>query len=170
MLITSQAAAATANARTRAVASRARRRIWRPSSRPPRRGRGPQCERRPAGLVQPQGAAHHGGTADAPPRCREAPGGDFGPPRRRPGRCRWPRYLTATEYELLRILSLDAGRVVTFETLLRRLWAKRENADANLVRNLVRNLRRKLSESAASPTWLFNDRGVGYLMAKPPNR
>ena len=42
--------------------------------------------------------------------------------------------LPATEYELLRVLSLDAGRVVTFDTLLRRVWAKRENADANLVR------------------------------------
>ncbi len=32
--------------------------------------------------------------------------------------------VTATEYELLRVLSLDAGLVVTFETLLRRVWAK----------------------------------------------
>ena len=58
--------------------------------------------------------------------------------------------LTATEYELLRVLSLDPGRVVTFETLLRRVWAKPESAGANLVRNLVRNLRRKLGESASS--------------------
>ena len=50
--------------------------------------------------------------------------------------------LTATEYELVRLLSLDAGRVVTFETLLRRVWPKRENADANPVRNVVKNLRR----------------------------
>ena len=46
-----------------------------------------------------------------------------------------PVELTATEYELVRVPSLDAGRVVTFETLLRRVWPKRENADANLVRN-----------------------------------
>ncbi len=45
--------------------------------------------------------------------------------------------LTATEYELVRVLSLDAGRVVTFETLLRRAWPKRKNANANLVRNFV---------------------------------
>ena len=81
-----------------------------------------------------------------------------------------PVELTATEYELLRILSQDAGRVVTFETLLRRVWPKRKNAGANLVRNFVRNLRRKLGESAASPAWLFNARGVGYRMAKPPGR
>ena len=78
--------------------------------------------------------------------------------------------LTATEYELLRVLSLDAGRVVTFETLLRRVWAKPESAGANLVRNFVRNLRRKLGESASSPAYLLNERGVGYRMAKPTKR
>ena len=78
--------------------------------------------------------------------------------------------LTATEYELLRVLSLDAGRVVTFDTLLRRVWAKRDSADANLVRIFVRNLRRKLGDSAASPAYIFNRRGVGYRMAKPADR
>ena len=78
--------------------------------------------------------------------------------------------LTPTEYELLRVLSLDAGRIVTFDTLQRRIWAKRENADANLVRIFVRHLRRKLGDSAASPAYIFNQRGVGYRMAKPANR
>ncbi len=76
-----------------------------------------------------------------------------------------PVELTATEYELLRVLSLDAGRVVTFETLLRRVWGKDEKANANLVRNFVRNLRRKLGDNAASPAYLFNERRVGYRMA-----
>ena len=78
--------------------------------------------------------------------------------------------LTATEYELLRVLSLDAGRLVTFDTLLRRVWAKRENADAHLVRIFVKNLRRKLGDSAAKPAYIFNRRGVGYRMAKPADR
>ena len=33
--------------------------------------------------------------------------------------------LTATEYELLRVLAQDAGRVLTHETLLRRVWVGR---------------------------------------------
>ena len=36
-----------------------------------------------------------------------------------------PVELTATEYELLRVLAQDAGRVLTHETLLRRVWAGR---------------------------------------------
>ena len=59
--------------------------------------------------------------------------------------------LTATEYELLRVLSLDAGRVVPYETLLERVWAGREGATPNRVRIFVRNLRAKLGDDAQSP-------------------
>ena len=75
--------------------------------------------------------------------------------------------LTPTEYELLGMLSVNAGRVVTYDTLLRRVWNGRSSADANLVRIFVRNLRRKLGDDAANPTWIFNERGVGYRMAEP---
>ena len=77
--------------------------------------------------------------------------------------------LTATEYEVLRALALDAGQVVTYETLLRRAWSGRPNATAHLVRIVVKNLRRKLGDDAADPAWIFNQRGVGYRMAEPPD-
>ena len=75
--------------------------------------------------------------------------------------------LTATEFELLRLLSVNAGRVVHFDTLLRRIWAGRDGANANVVRMFVRNVRRKLGDSADAPAWIFNQRGVGYRMGKP---
>ena len=78
-----------------------------------------------------------------------------------------PVDLTATEYALLRQLALGAGRVVTHETLLRRIWNGREDANANLVRIFVRNLRRKLGDNAANPEYVFNVRGVGYRVAEP---
>ena len=72
--------------------------------------------------------------------------------------------LTATEYELLRLLSLHAGTVVTHQTLLHRVWARHNRPQANLVRIFVRNLRRKLGDSAGRPTYIVNERGVGYRM------
>ena len=78
--------------------------------------------------------------------------------------------LTATEYELLRVLSLDAGRVVSYETLLDRVWKGREGATANRVRIFVRNVRRKLGEDAKRPAWILNQRGVGYRMPDPDER
>ena len=75
--------------------------------------------------------------------------------------------LTATEYELLRVLSLNAGRVVTTNSLLRQVWGRRGGGDSERVRTYVKKLRRKLGDDAANPTYIFNKRGVGYRMAKP---
>ena len=45
--------------------------------------------------------------------------------------------LTATEYELLRVLSLNAGRVVTRDTLLRQVWSVRDRGGSEPVRTFV---------------------------------
>ena len=75
--------------------------------------------------------------------------------------------VAALNAAILRVLALDAGRVLTYDTLLRRVWGGRNGDDANLVRIFVRNLRRKLGDDAANPVWIFNERGVGYRMAEP---
>ena len=56
---------------------------------------------------------------------------------------------TSTEHELLRILSVNAGRVMTHDALLRRVWGRREDAGVKAVRNFVKKLR---PSSAASAT------------------
>ena len=78
-----------------------------------------------------------------------------------------PVELTATEYELLRVLAQDAGRVLTHETLLRRVWAGRPDVDPKIVRAYVKRLRDKLADEADRPAWIVNERGVGYRMALP---
>ena len=80
-----------------------------------------------------------------------------------------PVELTATEYELLRVLSRNAGRVSTFDALLRQVWGGRHNGDTELVRTFVKKLRRKLGDDAASPAYIVNERGIGYRMARPDN-
>ena len=76
--------------------------------------------------------------------------------------------LTATEYQLLRVLSMNAGRVLTFDSLLRQAWRGRKSAgDPKLVRAVVKRLRRKLGDDATDPTFVRNERGVGYRMPKP---
>ena len=75
--------------------------------------------------------------------------------------------LTATEYEILRILSVNAGRVVTSESLLRQAWKGRDPTDTGPVRAFVKQLRAKLGDDAARPAYVFNERGVGYRMARP---
>ena len=75
--------------------------------------------------------------------------------------------LTVTEFELLRALSLNAGRISTHQWLLARVWASRGHDDPKIVRAYVKRLRRKLGDDAANPVWIFNERGVGYRMPRP---
>ena len=74
--------------------------------------------------------------------------------------------LTATEYELLRVLSQGAGRVLTHETLLRRVWSGR-TADPKIVRAYVKRLRSKLGDDAQRPAYILTEPRVGYRMPGP---
>ena len=74
--------------------------------------------------------------------------------------------LTAYEYDLLFELSVHAGRVVTYNQLLRRVWGAAHSGSLGVIRTLVRRLRQKLNDDADHPTYLFVERRVGYFMPK----
>ena len=78
-----------------------------------------------------------------------------------------PVTLTPTEYDLLRALAQGAGRVLTHEDLLRQVWSRRGTANPKIVRAYVKRLRDRLGDDADRPAWIFNERGVGYRMARP---
>ena len=78
-----------------------------------------------------------------------------------------PVALTATEYEVLRVLSLCTGRIATYDNLLREIWGRRGLGDTRLVRAIIKRLRRKLGESADDPSYVANVRGVGYRLTRP---
>ena len=75
--------------------------------------------------------------------------------------------LTPTEYKLLFELSSNAGRVLTYDQLLERVWGEGLSGDAQRVRTFVKDLRRKLGDDARSPVYIFTEPGVGYRMAVP---
>ena len=75
--------------------------------------------------------------------------------------------LTATEFELLRVLSVNTDRVLTHESLLRQVWNVKDDRDPEVVRAFVKTLRRKLGDSARYPAYIHTVRGTGYRMARP---
>ncbi len=78
-----------------------------------------------------------------------------------------PLKLTATEYDLLRVLSTNAGKAITYDQLLRNVWRSRNTGDARVVRAIVKKLRSKLGDSVKSPRYIFTESRVGYRMVKP---
>ena len=76
-----------------------------------------------------------------------------------------PVHLTPTEFDLLRALSANAGRVSTYGYLLRQVWGGRDTGDRKLVRAFVKRLRQKLGDPAGCPAYIFTERSVGYRMA-----
>ena len=78
-----------------------------------------------------------------------------------------PVHLTATEYKLLAELSTAAGRVLTHEQILRRVWGPLYASDPRIVRQYVKEVRHKLGDNAAHPAYIITEPGVGYRMVKP---
>ena len=80
-----------------------------------------------------------------------------------------PVALTVTEFEVLVVLARNAGRAVTFDSLLRQAWGGRGRGSGNSkkVRAIVKSLRRKLGDDASNPAYVLNERGVGYRMPPP---
>jgi two-component system, OmpR family, KDP operon response regulator KdpE len=72
--------------------------------------------------------------------------------------------LTPKEYELLRVLVLHAGKVVTHRHLLREVWGGGAVDDTQYVRVYVGQLRQKLESDPARPRYLLTEPGVGYRL------
>ena len=75
-----------------------------------------------------------------------------------------PLYLLPLEYRMLAELSAGAGRVLTYDHLLDRVWGVRGRGDLRPMRTIVRKLRRKLGDDAGNPTYIFTEPRVGYRM------
>ena len=73
--------------------------------------------------------------------------------------------LTATEYDLLAELAVNAGRVVTHQELLHRVWGPVNPGSAYTIRTHLMRLRHKLGEDGENPTYIFSEPRVGYRMA-----
>jgi two-component system KDP operon response regulator KdpE len=72
--------------------------------------------------------------------------------------------LTPTEYDLLRVLVTNAGKVLTHRQLLRQVWGVGYQGEAHLLRVNMSNLRHKLEPDPACPNYIITEPGVGYRL------
>ena len=74
-------------------------------------------------------------------------------------------HLTPTEFELLRTLMRNRGRLMTHRALLVEVWGRAYERDTQILRTHLANLRRKIETTPGTPRYILTDPGVGYRFA-----
>ena len=72
--------------------------------------------------------------------------------------------LTPTEYEVLKYLAQQAGRVVTHRQLLKAVWGSNYQEHSQYLRVYIGQLRRKLEVDPSQPAYIITEPGVGYRL------
>lgn len=73
-------------------------------------------------------------------------------------------HLTQIEYNLVCLLAQNAGRVMTYESIITKIWGPYADNDNQILRVNMAHIRRKLEENPAEPQYIFTEIGVGYRM------
>ena len=77
--------------------------------------------------------------------------------------------LTLSEFRIVALLGKHAGRVLTYDYIIKELWGPRASGDNQILRVNMANIRRKIEKNPAEPEYLFTEVGVGYRMAESEN-
>ncbi|MCI9559809.1 response regulator transcription factor [Candidatus Ventrimonas sp. KK005] len=73
-------------------------------------------------------------------------------------------HLTQIEYKLVSLLARNAGKVLTYDSILKEIWGPYADTDNQILRVNMANIRRKLEANPAEPHYIFTEIGVGYRM------
>ena len=74
--------------------------------------------------------------------------------------------LTLSEFRIVALLGKYAGKVLTYDFIIRELWGPRASGDNQILRVNMANIRRKIEKNPAEPEYLFTEVGVGYRLAE----
>ena len=75
-----------------------------------------------------------------------------------------PIQLTPTEYKLLQTLMRQPGRIFTQEQLVAAVWGEEYAEEVGYIRRYIWHLRQKIEPDPDEPTYLHNERGIGYTL------
>lgn len=75
-------------------------------------------------------------------------------------------HLTQNEFRIVALLGRYAGKVLTYDVIIRELWGPQEKSSNQILRVNMANIRRKLEKNPAEPEYIFTEAGVGYRMVE----
>jgi two-component system KDP operon response regulator KdpE len=78
--------------------------------------------------------------------------------------------LTPNEFELLRLLAQNEGKLMTHPAILREVWGPAYSAESHYLHVYISQLRRKLEADPARPRYLLTEPGAGYRLVNPVAR
>lgn len=74
--------------------------------------------------------------------------------------------LTLNEYKIVSLLGKYAGKVLTYDYLMKEIWGPNVKNDNRILRVNMANIRRKIEKKPAEPQYIFTEVGVGYRIAE----
>lgn len=74
--------------------------------------------------------------------------------------------LTQNEYRIVSLLSRCAGKVLTYDFIIKELWGPQNMGGNQILRVNMANIRRKIEKNPADPKYIFTEVGVGYRMVE----
>ena len=75
--------------------------------------------------------------------------------------------LTQTEYNVVQLLSMHAGRVLTYSEIIKKIWGYADSGSVKKLQVNMANIRKKLGEKPGENQYIINELGVGYRMNAP---
>lgn len=75
-----------------------------------------------------------------------------------------PVHLTQIEYKIVALLARSAGKVLTYDVILREVWGPYASCDTQLLRVNMANIRRKIEKDPSMPEYITTEIGVGYRL------
>ena len=78
-------------------------------------------------------------------------------------------HFTQIEYKILTFLARNAGKVITYDTLITHVWGPFADSNNRILRVNMANIRRKMEQNPADPQYIFTEIGIGYRMIDNEN-
>ncbi len=75
--------------------------------------------------------------------------------------------LTQNEYKIVSLLGKYAGKVMTYDYIIKEIWGPNMKNDNRILRVNMANIRRKIEKNPAEPQYIFTEVGVGYRIVEP---
>lgn len=75
-------------------------------------------------------------------------------------------HLTQIEFKIISLLAKNAGRVMTYDSIMKNIWGPYVGVNNRILRVNMANIRRKIEENPAEPEYILTEIGIGYRMVE----